>query len=211
MEVKAAEIAHNDATQGDLPGMFRKLLDDLYEPTITWSEYVSKFVGENLGGCELTYRRPSRRSESVGEILPGRDRRTNADLTILWDTSGSMNGWEKRILTEIDGLCEELGLAVRVIICDAKVHADLEDCESAIDIIEGVKGGGGSDFRPAFTLLEEENDDSLLIGFTDGWIDVPSVPPPHLRGVLWIITEHGKNMPWGTNIKINNNGEVIGE
>jgi predicted metal-dependent peptidase len=210
VEVKAAEIAHQDATRGDLPGAFKKLVEGLYEPTITWSEYVSRYVGENLGGEELTYSRPSRRSESVGEVLPGRDRRTNADLTILWDTSGSMNGWEKRILSEIDGLCEELGLAVRVLICDAMVHADLEDCESAIDIIEGIAGGGGSDFRPALTLLEEENDNSLLIGFTDGQICVSDVPPPQLKGVLWVVTEHGDFLPWGTNIRINTEGEVIG-
>ena len=211
VEVKAAEIAHKDATQGELPGTLRKLVDDLYEPAITWSEYVNNYVGEKAaGGAELTYRRPSRRSESVGEMLPGRERRTQADVTIFWDTSGSMDGWERRILSEIDGMCQELNLSVRVLICDAEVHSDLEDCEEAADIIEGIAGGGGSDFRPAFRLLEEENDATLLIGLTDGYIGVPATMPPQLKGILWVITEGGEKLPGGDNIVINAEGEVIG-
>lgn len=205
---EAAQFHEKLKGKGSLPGGIQKYVDSLFTPIILWSEYVRKFVGTNLGQADFTYMRPGRRSECVGERLPGVRRTDAADITVLWDTSGSQNGWEKRVLSELQGLCEELGLTARVIVIDTEIHADVM-MESAEDVIEHIAGGGGSDFCPAFERLEEERDESLVIAFTDGLIDVPQSCPTTLSGVLWVITEGGRTpAPWGETIHLNERGEV---
>jgi predicted metal-dependent peptidase len=50
-----------------------------------------------------------------------------------------------------------------------------------------IKGGGGSDFTPAFDLLEEEQYEGVVVAFTDGAIGVPPCQPHLIKAVLWVI------------------------
>lgn len=193
----AAQVHEKQKGRGSMPGTLKKLIDDMLNPKHHWSEIISQWVGEHAGNPELTYMRPSRRSESVGEILIGRKRRTYPDVTVLWDTSGSMNGEENKIFTEVGHICEELDLRLRVIIIDAAIHADLEDVQEAQDIAEAVAGGGGSDFRPAFDLLDQESNDSVVLAFTDGYIGVPDTMPESLKGCVWVVTSGGSDPTGG--------------
>jgi predicted metal-dependent peptidase len=195
--------------QGSLPAGVRKYIDSLLNPTVRWDEYLQDYLGERLGEVQMTYSSLNRRSEAAGVILAGRRRRNSPDVTVLWDTSGSQVGWETRVLSEIQGICEELNAEVRVIIIDTAIYADV-GIEDAEDIIADVEGGGGSDFRPAFTRLDEESDSSVVLAFTDGYIGVPECPPPQLQDVLWVITEGGvKPADYGSCIHITKNGEVV--
>jgi predicted metal-dependent peptidase len=175
---------------------------------VYWDEYLQNYLGERLGQEMLTYSRPNRRSEAVREILAGRRRRNSPDVTVLWDTSGSQSGWEKRVLSEIQGICDDLGAEARVIVIDTAIYADVM-IEDAEDIINEVAGGGGSDFTPAFDRLEEEGDSSVVLAFTDGYITVPNSKPEQIQDVLWVITEGGqKPANYGSTIHITKNGEV---
>ena len=109
------------------------------------------------------------------------------DVVVLWDTSGSMNGRETAILSEIQAICEDLGLVLRVICVDTTIHTDTHDVKEAIDMVGQIKGGGGSDFGPAFDLLDEEQYEGVVIAFTDGHIGVPQCQPHLLKAVLWCI------------------------
>ena len=162
------------------------------------------------GGEELSFRRPSRRGQAIDETLAGRIRRTAPDITILWDTSGSMNGQEERILAEVIAICENLGVGARMIAIDCMIHADVP-LDEGLDALAHVKGGGGSDFGPAFTRLETEGDRSVVVAFTDGMIGVPQCIPPQLQHVLWVLVggESPPTSAWGSSIKINNRGEVV--
>ena len=129
-----------------------------------------------------------------------------ADICVLWDTSGSMNGREKEILGDVQGICEDLGLSIRCITCDTEVHTDVDNIEDALDLIPHIRGGGGSDFTPAFKRLEDENYDGVVVAFTDGYIGVPQIKPIHIKEVLWVLAggdvdpTGGK---WGDVLKIN--------
>jgi predicted metal-dependent peptidase len=202
----AAQVHERQRGQGSLPGGLRKLIDEMLNPKHHWADILSKWVGEHAGKPELTYQRPSRRSEAAGEILVGQRRRTHPDVTAIWDTSGSMNGEENRIFSEVGSICEELDLRLRVIIIDAAIHADLEDVQEAQEIAESVAGGGGSDFRPAFERLDEERNDSVVLAFTDGYISVPQMMPEMLQATLWVITDGGIDPTrgrWGQCMKLN--------
>jgi predicted metal-dependent peptidase len=198
--VAAAQAHEQQKGRGSLPGGIALMIEDIVEPKVHWTDLLSRWLGENAGKSDLTYQRPSRRSESVGEILIGRKKTFYPDVTILWDTSGSMCGEEGKIFGEVAHMCEELDLRLRVIIIDAAIHADLEDVEDAAEIAAAVAGGGGSDFNPAFHRLDEESNDSVVIAFTDGYIGVPSVMPESLKATVWVITDRGSdptNGAWG--------------
>ena len=186
--VAAAEVHERQKGRGTLPGGLRLLIDAMLSPKVHWSTVISRWLGENAGEPDLTYQRPSRRSESVGEVLIGRRRKSYPDVTILWDTSGSMHGEEKKIFPEVASMCTDLDLTLRVIIIDAAIHADLTDVKEAEDVAANLKGGGGSDFCPAFERLDEERNDSVVIAFTDGAIGVPATMPESLKGVVWVLT-----------------------
>ncbi|HET6496749.1 MAG TPA: VWA-like domain-containing protein, partial [Thermoleophilia bacterium] len=85
--------------------------------------------------------------------------------------------------------------------CDAAVHGDVE-VEDAYDV--EIKGGGGSDFNPAFELLREDGFTGAVVAFTDGMIGVPDEKPPGLQGCLWLCPK-GYTAPtesWGDFIEM---------
>lgn len=194
--------------QGSLPGSILQILKDLREPKVTWQTVLSNWVGENAGKDDYTYQRPNRRSESVGEIMPGIVKTGLPDVTVLWDTSGSMNGLAEEILTEVNEIVSEMGLSIRLMICDADLHADVQGISNIETVLPHIKGGGGSDFNPAFDVLVEENNNSVVLAFTDGFISVPAMQPDSLKGVLWCLTGEGTRRPveWGRAITINKEG-----
>ena len=205
----ARQTHESQLGQGSLPGGLLALLDDIKEPKVTWQTVLSQWLGENGCKADTTYMRPSRRSESAGETLPGVLRTGLPDVTILWDTSGSMNGLATEILSEVDSIVSELGLSVRLMICDTDIHADVEGLDKTEDFLPHIKGGGGSDFNPAFDRLQGEGNSSVVLAFTDGYIGVPATQPPTLGGVLWVLTQSSaRPTSWGQAIKLTRDGFV---
>jgi len=210
--IAAAQVHEQQKGQGTLPGGLKLLIDEILDPKVNWLTLLSNFLGEHAGKPDLTYLRPSRRSAAVGEILMGTRRKSFPDVTIFWDTSGSQMGTEKYIFPEVAFICEDLDLTIRVIIIDAAIHSDLTDVTEAEAVLEALAGGGGSDFCPAFKLMDEERNDSVVIAFTDGYIGVPQTMPESLQGVIWVLTQGGSDPTrgaWGHVLRLDdeNNGE----
>jgi predicted metal-dependent peptidase len=207
---EAARQVHETALgRGSLPAGVQKILDELLDPKVHWSTVLSQWIGENAGKQDFTYQRPARRSESAGELLPGVLRTDLPDVTILWDTSGSMTGQETAILSEVADIVDELGLTIRLIVCDCAIYADVDKLDNIEAVVPHVKGGGGSDFSPAFDRLTEEGNTSVVIAFTDGYIGVPQTQPEALKGVLWVITDRGQRpASWGRAIMLDKDGYV---
>ena len=208
-KVAVAEAAQiHRQTKGDLPGAMEKIVGELIDPTQPWEDVLSQWMGEHGRKEDYTYSRPARRSLSVfpdgNSFMPSLEKEGVDDMVILWDTSGSMNGREKVILSEVIGICEDMNMSLRVICVDTAVHSDQHDVREPEDV--DVKGGGGSDFRPGFELLDEEGYKGVVVAFTDGYIDVPEVKPTHLRDCLWVIGEHDVDPArgkWGSVLKMN--------
>jgi predicted metal-dependent peptidase len=205
--IEAAQVHEQQKGRGTLPGGVQKIIDSIIDPRIPWVDVLSRWVGENGRRADFTYRRPSRRSESIGELLPSLQKHGVDDIVVLWDTSGSMNGREEEIMSEVIGICQDMNMKLRVICVDAAIHSDQSDVEDPEDI--DVKGGGGSDFRPAFDLLVDEGYQGVVIAFTDGYIGVPQTKPHHLRDCLWIIWEGDVDPTsggWGEVLKVDDEG-----
>jgi len=174
-----------------LPLGISKMVADLQECKIDWRDVLSQWIGENGNRLDFTFRRPRRRFDSNVLYLPSYQKWGVDDVVILWDTSGSMNGRETGILSEVQGICEDLGLVLKIICCDTEI-AITDDVKEAADMIGNIKGGGGSDFTPAFDHLEEEGFDGIVVCFTDGHIGVPECKPPLIKDVLWCIEPDSK-------------------
>ncbi|GAG09156.1 unnamed protein product, partial [marine sediment metagenome] len=119
VSVVAAAIAHEKKHgRGHLPAGFQKLVNELQENKVDWRDVLSQWIGEKGINLDFTMRRPSRRSESCGVYMPSYQKYGITDVVVIWDTSGSMNGRETAILSEIQSICEDLGLVIRVICID---------------------------------------------------------------------------------------------
>jgi len=205
--VEAAAQSHEAQSRGTLPASIQRIVDEIRDPKVSWQTVLSQWLGENAGKDDPTYMRPSRRSESAGELLPGIRKTGLPDVTILWDTSGSMNGTAGEILSEVSSIVDELGLTVRLISCDCAIHADVDGIDTTEKVIPNIKGGGGSDFNPAFDRLRSEGNNSVVVAFTDGYIGVPATQPESLKGVLWVLTQHStRPANWGQAIKLDKDG-----
>lgn len=188
---QAAQVHEREVGKGTLPAGLQKVVDDLLNPKVRWQDALSRWMGENGKRADYSFRRPSRRSFADDNIgyLPSLQRWGIDKVLILWDTSGSMNGRETEILTEVASICDDLDLSARVLFCDTQVY-DGGTVRDAMDLVTEIRGGGGSDFNAAFRMMEEENYDGVCVAFTDGYIDVPPCPPPNLKATLWCLTNH---------------------
>ena len=202
---EAVAMARESAKmQGKMPAGMEKHVERYLNPTVPWFEVLARFIGDAIGPQQSTFSRPSRRQSALGRaaILPGRNRRTGADITILWDTSGSMNGEADAIFAEVCGICDDMGISARLIVCDAEVHWD-GMIESADDALEHLSGGGGSNFKPAFDRIDAEAQRTVVVAFTDGHISVPSAQSPFVTGTIWCLTAGGtRPAPWGEVISL---------
>jgi predicted metal-dependent peptidase len=206
--VAAAQAHESQKGRGSLPGGLQRLIDDITDPKVDWREQLQRWVGENGRLQDYTYGRPSRRSESLGQYMPSLKKYGVCSIAVMVDTSGSVGGRRlKEGLSEIQGVCEDLGIGVRAVICDAAVHDDVE-VEDAYELSEHLSGGGGSNFNPAFEKLQRDGFDGVVIAFTDGDICVPSTKPENLRGVLWCIYDgcHAPTEQYGETIMIPREG-----
>ena len=185
--------------QGRLPAGIDNLVKEMLKPEINWKEALSQFVTKTLGG-DHSWSRCSRHALGRGMYLPGKtDMKIKAALVL--DTSGSYLSDLPKFLAEFKSLVESFGkYEITMVQCDAEVQdVKTYDPETPMDFDKfNAKGGGGSDFRPAFKKLRELGDDfNCVIAFTDSYISVPTYPPPY--PTLWVLTpDADKNFcDWG--------------
>ena len=185
--------------QGHLPAGIASIVKEMLKPEINWKEALSQFVTKTLGG-EHSWSRCSRHALARGHYLPGKtDMKIKAALVL--DTSGSYLQDLPKFLAEFKALVESFGkYEITMIQCDAEVQdVKTYDAETPMEFDKfEAKGGGGSDFRPAFKKLRELGDDfNCCITFTDGYITMPTYPPPY--PTLFVLTPDADKdfVEWG--------------
>ncbi len=181
--------------RGSAPGGLDRVLEKLRPPQLTWpNEFSSSILSVVHGNQQVpTWSRPNRR----GLPMAGRTFKDRPDCYVLQDSSGSMSPKELAITSsEIFGL-RKYFREVHVLVCDAKVQARY----IFRGTIESVKGGGGSDFCPAFEVIESEFRivEPVVILLTDGHITVPAEQP--FNHIFWVLTSKA-SVPYGKPIYI---------
>ena len=110
-----------------------------------------------------------------------------------------------KLLQQIAGELNDIKVRVKperlvVIYCDAKVnHVDEFGPSDEIEL--SMRGGGGTDFRPVFDYIEQNDlDPRCLVYFTDTFGDFPDEQPDY--PVLWGILAKGGKVPWGESVLV---------
>ena len=207
----AIEYQEHAGRRGDEPGDALRWVRNTLEPTILWGPLLSgavrRAVGWAAGRGDFTCSRPSRRASAVpGIVLPGQHRPLPR-LSILVDTSGSVDDkLLARALGEVDGAIAALGVPgsnVTVYSVDAAVHtvAKVRRAQDAKLI-----GAGGTDLRIRLRAVEHERPrPDVIIVFTDGDTPWPASPPPGAVVIAAILGRDRKLMPptpkWVTRVE----------
>lgn len=131
-----------------------------------------------------------------------REIRRIEELVIVIDTSMSCKGeLVRRFLEETCQVLSETesffrNARIHILQCDERVQSDvlIENIEQLKEYMEHVvlKGGGGTDFRPAFAYVEKQMAERIygrlrgLLYFTDGYGIFPVVMPPFETAFLFL-------------------------
>jgi hypothetical protein len=187
----------------------------LTPPKVRWQEKLARScraaVAYRPGSGHTTYAKISRRQAGIGfgggcPVLPSY-RATKPQVTLLIDTSGSMGQDATAcVMSEAQGILAACGSSLDVVVCDAEVHG-AKKVRSIQEACAMLRGGGGSDFRPAFDQIDATRPrPHLIVAATDGDITVPAHAPAGIE-VIWLIVKgeyYGGRRPcaWGTFIEI---------
>jgi predicted metal-dependent peptidase len=212
-EVAAAIQAEAAKGRGSLPGGWTVWAESqLAPPKVSWQTKLSKIARSAVewaaGAVDYRYSATSRRQGGVGygpgrPILPAL-RAPKPRVLVVADTSGSMGQAElTTALSEIKGVLATTTCGVTFAAADAAVH-EMREVKNWREIIPLLKGGGGTDFGPAFEAASKMRPrPSVIIFATDGDGTCPDSPPPGMR-VIWLLTGKHAHEPcsWGEKIRL---------
>jgi predicted metal-dependent peptidase len=201
---------------GKYPTMLARIRGDLGASRVPWERALRAYVGRCLGATSRKdfarlHRRYTARArvthERFGLRLPfewATQRRVRPRLAVMVDTSGSISDETLgRFTSEIIGLMRVHRAALRLIVCDAKVHqiCDLSGpgAERTLRTLT-YAGGGGTDFAPAIAAAADFDAD-VGIFFTDLCGDFGAKPA---FDVVWIAQPgFARDVPFGRVIAMN--------
>jgi len=183
--------------RGQLTGDAERLIDKIYEPPdIEWVKNLHKSMIDMIRSSQFltTYGRENRRYADC----PGKMYKKPPRCWIFYDTSGSMGPDELALCSGAIQRMRRYFSKMWVVVNDAAVK-DVFEFRPGM-VINKVKGGGGSDFNPAFDYIKDKaRPKDVVIMLTDGDIGVPPTKPTYR--ILWVLTRE-KHVPYGDSIII---------
>ena len=199
---------------GSIPGILRHLIADLDRPKVSWKDLTWNFIDQSMSK-EPSWARISRRSASIGTLLPGVVSDRLNHLVFAVDDSGSINDQMfKEMLSEVAGSLDQ-GTAdqLTVIYADTRAHDVFHYVMGDIVKPEPLKGGGGGTaFSDTFKYISENIPDaSCIIYLTDlevnDYGENPGIP------TLWAVFTHESHfhtvadkVPFGHPILVSTSG-----
>lgn len=185
MTAQQAALAAKAA--GTLPAELERLLGESCKPVTDWREEMREFVRREIPSSQ-SWSRPNRRFIGQGMYLPG-DVKENFGTLVIWrDTSGSCWMLQEVFAAQIEEIVAEVRPEKTIVMdIDTRIAAYYE-YDPDDTIVRGIRGGGGTRFKPAFDWLEEhftEFNPVAAIYLTDmecgDKLEEPSIP------VLWAV------------------------
>ena len=197
----AAEQALRAAKScGSEPAGLERPLAESRQSRQDWRAILRDFVAATAP-ADYRWTPPNRRYIASGLYLPSVERLGVGEIVIVVDTSGSIGALElEQFAGEISAIADEVQPeAIHVVHCDAAVQSVQQFGPSEPVRLE-PKGGGGTDFRPAFEWVTQNGiAPACFIYLTDLCCDLfPDVPE---YPVLWVTDSH-RAAPFGETIRI---------
>ena len=205
--LKSAEASAK--SQGKMPGSMQRLVDEMCESQVDWTEQLQLSVTTSAGRDDVTWARPNRKRLAMMPhiYLPGTCSHRAGTIVMYVDTSGSIGANElKHFFGEmgaiIDGMNPEHSWVGS---CDSVAYSPHE-MESGEELMSYIPEGGGGTHMPAiFEKLKEHYEISpdVLVILTDGYTDFGDQPP---YDVIWVMTTDVV-APFGVSLHIKIGGE----
>ena len=180
---------------GKLPGGAVRAIEASQAAKVDWRELLRRAWSETVP-ADYSWMRPNRRHVWSGLYLPGITSEGVGEIAIAVDCSGSVSArqlglFEAEIRSILAGQRPRL---VHVLYFDAVIQK-VDTYQAGQPVWLSPVGGGGTDFRPCFEWLEEQDIvPQTLVFLTDlcGTFpdEVPSYP------VIWASTE-ARSSPFG--------------
>jgi predicted metal-dependent peptidase len=206
MDQKWCEIRQSCIQTAKLRGEggsdFIQRLEKLDESPIDVEQLLSRYVDEFVMSDDST--KPDRRYLADNDVcIAGMDSERIGTMVFVKDTSGSINDEILRsCVAVIQAAADKLNFSRLVVIdADAKVqHVEVYGPHDDIEMY--AKGRGGTDFRPTFRYIQEnEYDARVVIYLTDGYGMFPSEEPD--VSTLWISYGASENRyPFGSVVNL---------
>ena len=186
---------------GKLGGTLGRLVGELLQPKLPWRMLLARYMTQ-VARDDYSYTRPSRRE---GEMIMPSLRSSQANITVVLDTSGSVSNEElNEFLSEINTLKTQLRASITLHACDTELSKDgpwFFEAWEEFKLPQQFHGGGGTDFRPIFEWIKLQGKaPDMLLYFTDAKGEFPAVEPHY--PVLWLVKGKAP-VPWGQRIQLN--------
>jgi len=199
-KVALAQAAHVAKQQGKLPADIERMIETTLEAVMPWKALLHRFATEKCND-DFSWSRGNRRFVAQGLYLPSRQSQDCIDtIVVAIDTSGSIGQKElDEFGGEVTGIHGELRpKRLIVIYCDSRInHIDTFGPDDEVTF--KLHGGGGTDFRPPFAYLDEQQiTPKCFVYLTDGYGSFPD-QEPHFP-TLWcinnaqVVPPHGEHL-----------------
>ncbi len=195
------QAVHNAREIGKLPNGIAAFIEKKINPKVNWRELLARFI-ERSARSDYSWMSPNRRYIHQGIYFPSLSNSELNRIAIAVDTSGSIVPDDlSQFAAEISEIMEQYPASVHLIYCDMKVQHYQVFERSDLPMTMKPKGGGGTDYRPVFQLIDREAfNPACLVYLTDmECLSFPEFAPDY--PVLWINV--------GTNLREPPFGEVI--
>lgn len=178
-------------------GLLRSLAERLtVKKRIEWERLTKLLVP--LGPLHQQYFPPHRRFLcGETEVYSGRWRPQNQLGSVVWitDTSGSISTEQlQEAMTYLRSISARASITVHCLFADAELYPELTVSPYNLQtnfnqVEEYIKGGGGTDFRPAVEKaieISRRENVSLIVYYTDGY---GSLPPAETlpQNFVWLV------------------------
>jgi len=188
--VAKAAAAARAQQRGNLPAGLERLIGQLLAPKLDWRTILAQFM-VSLSLDDYSYTRVRKAYvKNARAAYMARLHSERVNLAVAIDTSGSISAkMIDNFLSEVTGmLWANNGATLTLYACDAEVHA-VWRLKPNDPLPNALPGGGGTDFRPVFKRIAEEDypdePPDALVYLTDSYGAFPEDPPEY--PVLWIV------------------------
>jgi predicted metal-dependent peptidase len=165
MLVKAYQFTKshtNEKEAGGIPGVFSEIIDSILKPKTNLNYFLNKII-QNFKKTSHSYKRGDRRYLYNNLIVPSRIKNVkHFKLLFYIDTSGSMDiEGLKQSISEIVYLTRSLdSFEFTIIQSDCSINNEIVITDKNVQDFNKlfeIKGRGGTEFKPLFDLLKEDN------------------------------------------------------
>lgn len=188
MKAEWSEAVLNAARQaekmGRLPAGMERLVDSIKNPAQNWRSILRRFIQQTRRE-DYSWQMPNGRYLYAGLYMPALRSESMPEMVVAIDTSGSIDSTLiAQFEEEMNAISDEVRPErIHVLACDARIQA-----ADSFEFGETVKirpvGGGGTDFRPVFSWVEDQGiEPACLIYLTDMEGRFPQQAPDY--PVIW--------------------------